>query len=178
MSSGVIQQQSKLKRKKKKAYVGDSNGCSNNNPAIGSLSVESGPKSNRMKSKKSIDNVPPGELRANPDITNSNDTCKNKVDVEHSTSVEKLTTKASKQKNNSTTASAKPSSTSLTMYHKWQQADEEMGAKGTQIVLDKSQAKKLVFDLLHDQFKPMNITDIYKVQWAKGVTMRLVQELH
>jgi hypothetical protein len=55
-----------------------------------------------------------------------------------------------------------PSAASQMIYRKWQQAADEMGS-GQKIVVDKMRAKQLIFDWLHDQFKPKTITDIYKV---------------
>jgi hypothetical protein len=34
---------------------------------------------------------------------------------------------------------------------------------GTNIVLNKAEGKKIIFDMLHDSFRPMNITEIHKV---------------
>jgi hypothetical protein len=51
----------------------------------------------------------------------------------------------------------------LLTHKKWQDAAEAMGDKTTRLVVKKPQAKKLVFDLLFDAFKPMNITEIYNV---------------
>jgi hypothetical protein len=57
----------------------------------------------------------------------------------------------------------KPSAGALAMHKKWQEAAEAIGGKDARIVVSKPVAKKLVFDLLFDAFRPMNITDIYKV---------------
>lgn len=60
--------------------------------------------------------------------------------------------------------SCKPSSAALAIHKKWQDAAEAMGGKDARIVVKKPAAKKLVFDLLFDAFRPMNITEIYKVR--------------
>lgn len=60
----------------------------------------------------------------------------------------------------------KPSATALAMHRKWQEAAEGMGGKDARIVVSKPAAKKLVFDLLHEAFAPMNITDIYQVSMS------------
>ena len=57
----------------------------------------------------------------------------------------------------------KPSTMALAMQKKWQEAATTLGGKGTNIVMVKTQAKSLIFALLRDTFKPMNITSIYKV---------------
>ena len=44
------------------------------------------------------------------------------------------------------------------MYAKWQGEAEKMG--GTNIIIDTNQAKKIVFDKLHDLFSPVNITQL------------------
>eukprot|EP00957_Ditylum_brightwellii_P164742 12542973-Ditylum_brightwellii.AAC.1 len=60
------------------------------------------------------------------------------------------------------TTSNKPSASAIALQKKWQDAAIKMGGEGAKIILTKSHAKKLVFDLLRDSFKPMNITTIYK----------------
>ena len=44
------------------------------------------------------------------------------------------------------------------LYDKWQGEAEKLG--GTTIVVDMSEAKKVVFDKLHDLFSPVNITQL------------------
>ncbi len=44
------------------------------------------------------------------------------------------------------------------MYAKWQAEAEKMGE--TTIIIDTNQAKKVVFDKLHDLFSPVNITQL------------------
>ena len=58
---------------------------------------------------------------------------------------------------------AKPSASALAMHRKWQEAAEAMGGPDARIVVSKPAAKKLVFDMLQDAFRPMNITMIHKV---------------
>jgi hypothetical protein len=60
-------------------------------------------------------------------------------------------------------ANAKPSTQALALHRKWQEAAEAMGGPDARIVVSKPAAKKLIFDLLHDSFCPMNITQIHKV---------------
>jgi len=57
----------------------------------------------------------------------------------------------------------KMSKTALAMHQKWQKQAEELGGKGVRIVVKKSEAKKLIFDVLHEAFRPMNITQLHKV---------------
>ncbi|KAL7572536.1 hypothetical protein ACA910_000359 [Epithemia clementina (nom. ined.)] len=57
---------------------------------------------------------------------------------------------------------AKPSKEALAMHRKWQEQAEALGGKDARIVVSKPEAKKLIFDLLHDAFQPMNITQIHK----------------
>lgn len=58
----------------------------------------------------------------------------------------------------------KPASrAALDMHKKWQQEAEKMGGPGARIVVDKDTAKKLIFDVLHDAFAPMNISQLHKV---------------
>ena len=57
----------------------------------------------------------------------------------------------------------KPSKQMLETHRKWQEAAEAMGGPGSRIVVSKPEAKKLIYEELYDEFRPMNITDIYKV---------------
>jgi len=50
----------------------------------------------------------------------------------------------------------------LEVHKKWLEAAQSMGGVGARIVVSKPHAKKLIFDYLYDEFKPMNITQIYK----------------
>jgi hypothetical protein len=50
------------------------------------------------------------------------------------------------------------------MLKKWQDAATSMG--GGKIVVAKAEAKKIVFDMLSDAFRPMNITEIFNVRIA------------
>jgi hypothetical protein len=82
------------------------------------------------------------------------------------------TTKQDKDKNKITPATASGTSKSVTnkqpnpkalaIHKKWQEAATRIGGKDARIVVSKPAAKKLIFDLMIDAFKPMNITDIYK----------------
>ena len=54
-----------------------------------------------------------------------------------------------------------PSKQALALHSKWQQTAKDMG--GGRIVVKKEQAKELVKEILHDSFRPMNITEIYQV---------------
>ena len=59
----------------------------------------------------------------------------------------------------------KLSAQTLAMHKKWQDAATDMG--GGKIVINKAEAKKVIFDMLHDAFCPMNITQIHSS--LKGV---------
>eukprot|EP00957_Ditylum_brightwellii_P187904 14307253-Ditylum_brightwellii.AAC.1 len=48
------------------------------------------------------------------------------------------------------------------MHRKWQAEAEKLGGPNVRIVVNKLEAKKLIFDTLHESFRPMNITEIYK----------------
>ncbi len=56
---------------------------------------------------------------------------------------------------------SKPSNQALAMHKKWQDTANVLG--GERIIVSKPEAKKLILELLKDSFKPMNITDIFKV---------------
>jgi hypothetical protein len=88
----------------------------------------------------------------------NNETIRNKVQVKRKYPC----SNSPKQKAKPLITRGVPSAASQVMYRKWQLAADEMGS-GQKIVVDKVQAKQLVFDWLHDQFKPRSITDIYKV---------------
>lgn len=49
-------------------------------------------------------------------------------------------------------------------HRKWLEAAQAMGGIEARIVVSKPAAKKLIFDCLQDAFRPMNITQIYKVR--------------
>jgi hypothetical protein len=59
--------------------------------------------------------------------------------------------------------SNKPSKQALEYHRKWQEAAEAMGGPQSRIVVAKGAAKKIIFDFLTETFRPMNITQIYKV---------------
>ena len=48
----------------------------------------------------------------------------------------------------------------LETHAKWQAEAERLGGPSAKIVVSKADAKKLVFDALHDSFKPMNINGL------------------
>jgi len=50
-------------------------------------------------------------------------------------------------------------------YKKWQAEADKMG--GGKITVDRSDAKKAIFDVLHDSFKPMNVNGLYQVSSAE-----------
>jgi len=55
----------------------------------------------------------------------------------------------------------------LAMHRKWQIVAESLGGKDARIVVSKPDAKKLIFELLSEAFRPMNISDLFKA--LKGV---------
>jgi hypothetical protein len=59
---------------------------------------------------------------------------------------------------------AKPSMQLLELHRKWQGAAEAVGGPCARIVVGKPDAKKIIFDLLYESFRPMNITEIHKVR--------------
>jgi hypothetical protein len=52
----------------------------------------------------------------------------------------------------------------LAVHKKWQEQAETMGGKGAKIIVSAVKAKKIIYLALRDEFRPMNITDIYKVR--------------
>lgn len=77
----------------------------------------------------------------------------------------------------------KPTSkVALDMHKRWQQQAEKMGGREARIVVEKSKAKKIIFDLLHDAFAPMNITQIHSVRRLlcelKSRTFQVILETH
>jgi hypothetical protein len=62
-----------------------------------------------------------------------------------------------------------PSKEALAIHRKWQVEAEKMGGPENKIVVSKPAAKKLIFDMLHDAFRPMNITEVYQVScWHRA----------
>ena len=70
------------------------------------------------------------------------------------------------------TGGTKPNKAQLEIHRKWQAAAEELGGAGARIVLQKPVAKKMIFDFLFDEFRPMNITEIHKVTFQCGGKIR------
>jgi hypothetical protein len=52
----------------------------------------------------------------------------------------------------------------LAVHKKWQELAEAMGGKGAKIIVSAEKAKKIIYLAIRDEFRPMNITDIYKVR--------------
>ena len=127
-----------------------------NNPVIASIAEASSEKST-FQGKGNDLMIPTGIRNEHLKIPKSNETV-NKVQVKR----KKPTVTTSAQDKKSIVALAKPSTSSKNLYRKWQMAAEEMGFMG-QIIVDKVQAKQIIFDWLHDQFRPKTINDIYKV---------------
>lgn len=59
-----------------------------------------------------------------------------------------------------------PSKQALEMHRKWQEAAEAFGGPGTRIVVNKDEAKSIIFNKMYDAFCPMNITEIFKVRYV------------
>ena len=57
----------------------------------------------------------------------------------------------------------KVSKSSLSIQKKWENAAKDMGGKDAKIVVVKSLAKPLIYKVLLDSFRPMTVTEIYKV---------------
>jgi hypothetical protein len=55
------------------------------------------------------------------------------------------------------------SAIALATHKKWQEEAERLGTKDSRIIIDRKVAKKVIFDTLHDLFRPTNITDLYQV---------------
>lgn len=68
-----------------------------------------------------------------------------------------------------------PSKQVLAMHRKWQEAAEAAGGKDARLVVSKPAAKKLIFDLLSESFRPMTITDIHRVRWLFAWSCRYRQ---
>ena len=51
----------------------------------------------------------------------------------------------------------------LKMHREWQKQAEKVGGPEARIIVSKPKAKSIIFDLLYDSFRPMNITQIHSV---------------
>lgn len=71
-------------------------------------------------------------------------------------------------KTKTTTTSAKPSQEVLALHRKWQEQAVALGGKDARLVVSKPEAKRLIFQLLQEAFRPMNITQIHKVSHKSG----------
>jgi hypothetical protein len=58
----------------------------------------------------------------------------------------------------------------LEMHRQWQATAESMGGPNARIIVSKPEAKKLIFDVLHDAFAPMNITELHSVRRRRVIT--------
>ena len=72
------------------------------------------------------------------------------------------TTKLMAAKANKSKATPKMSDKALATHRKWQEAAHKMGGPTARIVVSKPKAKQLIFDVLHDSFCPMNVTELHK----------------
>jgi hypothetical protein len=61
-------------------------------------------------------------------------------------------------------ASKPPSANALAAHKKWQEEAAKRGGKDARIVVSKPAAKRLIFNVLLNVFRPMNITEIYEVR--------------
>lgn len=52
----------------------------------------------------------------------------------------------------------------LAVHKKWQEQAEAMGGKGAKIVVSTEKAKKIIYEALKEEYRPMNFNDIYKVR--------------
>jgi hypothetical protein len=73
-----------------------------------------------------------------------------------------------------TKPNVKPSKKDMETHAKWQKEAEAMGGKDARIVVSKPKAKTLIFELLRDEFAPMNITTINSVRAMKTKDARLL----
>ena len=55
-----------------------------------------------------------------------------------------------------------PSAAARAMHRKWQEAAERAGGKGAKVIVSKDLAKRAIFDMMRDSFRPMNINDIFQ----------------
>lgn len=60
-------------------------------------------------------------------------------------------------------AKKQPSKEALALHKKWQEEAEALGGPGVRIVVCKTTAKEKIFETMFDVFRPMNITEIFKV---------------
>jgi len=58
---------------------------------------------------------------------------------------------------------SKLSKSSISIRKKWQEEAIKKGGKDAKIIISQAQAQPIVFNLLRDSFRPMNITTIYEV---------------
>lgn len=64
----------------------------------------------------------------------------------------------------------------MAMHSKWQKQAEEMGGKGTKVIVSKPEAKKRIFELLKEAFQPMNITQIHQVRTVDLFLVHMIQD--
>lgn len=136
-------------------------------------------KCSKPLSKKSSSKVPDATKEQGSDVaavTPPASTKTDKIEADADADAKQGISKASSEKRKSSKAalvspqpvamkkkaSTQPTASALAMHRKWQEAAEAAGGKDARIVVSKGAAKKLVYDLLHDTFGVMNITEIYK----------------
>lgn len=115
--------------------------------------------------------TPPSPMQQNVSASNESNTItplgstkqvakgasKNKKQTSITPTPAKETTKSSKSKEKNSAILQKK-------HAEWQKAAVKAGGPGARIIVDKKQAKKMIFDLLYDAMKPMNITQIHTVR--------------
>jgi hypothetical protein len=53
---------------------------------------------------------------------------------------------------------------------------EANGGKGLELIINANEAKKVIFDMLKDSFRPMNFNDMYRI--FKGSVPKVSQDIH
>jgi hypothetical protein len=69
-------------------------------------------------------------------------------------------------------AATGPSKQALAIHQKWLETAKALG--GDKLIVSKEAAKKVIFDVLHDAFRPMNITDIFNVSLHDFIVVTMV----
>ena len=112
------------------------------------------------KSKKSKDKDADGDGgKKEGGKKSKKDKSKKSADAAAAASAATKSKSGGKKKDSGSGGSKKLSAQTLAMHKKWQDAATDLG--GGKIIVNKTEAKKAIFDMLHDAFCPMNITQIH-----------------
>lgn len=86
----------------------------------------------------------------------------------------KITPGPTTQKKGAAAAAGKPNKQTQALHAKWQAEAVELAGPGARIIVDAGVAKEMVFKFLYDAFRPMSVTEIYRVSTQRANLLRIL----